>query len=947
MSLQVWLPLTEDLRNQGLSNVTVTNNGATFNSNGKLGGCYTGRITVSSSVILETLNNTEFTVAFWIYIIEVPTVSSEAETYVMSCGSGGTRTKFHIAIRQNGAGFAFCFYGDDYTFYNTVTDKVGKWMHVVCEFKDNTQIVYVDGSKVGQRSTGGGLNIAANSVLNIYAAHEMLNDFRIYDHALSAKEINILSRGLVCHYPLSGPTPEQFFGDITEDNTIYSIRQSPNKHGAYDSIVGASVGWNQLMNPRNITFNNVTFSVSNGKYTISGTCNNSGGRMYKIADEIEIVANHKYLVKTTINMSGIVLILSKQTDANTYTWSGLSTNRSANIINPTFSGTCLLGANLTSGTTYDTNGYINLYDLTAMFGTAIADRAYTLEQSSAGSGVTWLKSHGFFTEDYYPYNPGQIKNVEGLVKREITGFNQWDGQWEVGELDPNTGENKTNSARSRSKNFIPVVPDTVYYHYGTPMAISLYDQSKKFIRQIGGFYEDREFTTPSNCYYIKFFVNTNTMPNNICINISDSSKNGTYEPYVSHSYSYTNPPTLRGVYKLDANNNIYADGDIWDSNGSVSRRYAVVDLGTLNWVIDTTGISPTFWAYIPLMKKSSPNGITSRYTYLGSVGWNTFINDTSDKIIALSASTGSPYVMAKDSLYTDAATFKTAMRGVYLLYELATPTTETSTTFTNPQIYEPGGVESYSFTGVIPPGHATKYVDVGFEGGVHTYEETLTNMGVNDNTEYDVSGYMNNGTKTGTITYSSDAPRYDMCEFFDGSSYISTSAGTFNWFDFSECTISVWMKPTYKPSGYSGSVGISHDYANNNKAFALVNHAGNFVAYYNNTSYSYVSSGYTLPLNEWHHCAATLDGTTVKVYVDGVLKNTVTIDWSAATSGAGQRIQVGVDYPGTDEKYTGYYSDVRIYTTALSDDDIRELYNTPVTLTSNGTLLTQGEIVES
>ena len=37
MALQVWLPLTKDLRNQGLINTTVTNDGATFNSTGKLG----------------------------------------------------------------------------------------------------------------------------------------------------------------------------------------------------------------------------------------------------------------------------------------------------------------------------------------------------------------------------------------------------------------------------------------------------------------------------------------------------------------------------------------------------------------------------------------------------------------------------------------------------------------------------------------------------------------------------------------------------------------------------------------------------------------------------------------------------------------------------------------------------------------------------------------------
>ena len=40
MSLQIWLPLNGDLHNQGLSNLTVTNNGATVNNSGKIGKCY-------------------------------------------------------------------------------------------------------------------------------------------------------------------------------------------------------------------------------------------------------------------------------------------------------------------------------------------------------------------------------------------------------------------------------------------------------------------------------------------------------------------------------------------------------------------------------------------------------------------------------------------------------------------------------------------------------------------------------------------------------------------------------------------------------------------------------------------------------------------------------------------------------------------------------------------
>ena len=40
MSLQVWLPLNGTTENLGLSTVTVTNNGATVNTSGKIGSCY-------------------------------------------------------------------------------------------------------------------------------------------------------------------------------------------------------------------------------------------------------------------------------------------------------------------------------------------------------------------------------------------------------------------------------------------------------------------------------------------------------------------------------------------------------------------------------------------------------------------------------------------------------------------------------------------------------------------------------------------------------------------------------------------------------------------------------------------------------------------------------------------------------------------------------------------
>ena len=54
MGLQVWLPLTGDLHNQGLKNTQVINNGATVNASGKIGSCYSFN---GSSNYLKTTYN--------------------------------------------------------------------------------------------------------------------------------------------------------------------------------------------------------------------------------------------------------------------------------------------------------------------------------------------------------------------------------------------------------------------------------------------------------------------------------------------------------------------------------------------------------------------------------------------------------------------------------------------------------------------------------------------------------------------------------------------------------------------------------------------------------------------------------------------------------------------------------------------------------------------------
>lgn len=192
---------------------------------------------------------------------------------------------------------------------------------------------------------------------------------------------------------------------------------------------------------------------------------------------------------------------------------------------------------------------------------------------------------------------------------------------------------------------------------------------------------------------------------------------------------------------------------------------------------------------------------------------------------------------------------------------------------------------------------------------------------------YDTSGFCNNGTTTGNLSISDSTPRYKHSTYFNGSSYILTDSGTFSWFDFDKCTVSVWMKPTSTPSSWAGTFGIAHNNSAGNKSFVIGNYGGTFTTQSANGSWVNIQSS-TLPVNEWHHCVATLDGTTIKMYFDGELVNTYTTSWGSTTVASDTRVQVGIDLPGSDEIYQGYYSDARIYTTALSSEDVLELYHT-------------------
>lgn len=240
MALQVWLPLTKDLSNQGLADVVITNNGATFNNiAGKLGGCYyftpNQWIKISIPEHMTTIKN--ITVAAW--------VKSHSNTLAFGGISHDSNASLAgISLYTNG--WQLSGSGSSYKYIASgITANNQEWHHVACTIADDEIVTYVDGLKIFSTTlTAQGIvytDITSNHFIEIGCDHPggdeyftgYVNDFRIYDHCLSPKEVKEISKGLVLHYPLND---KRSLTNLSK-NATYSVYNNFSSSGTTGSIV--------------------------------------------------------------------------------------------------------------------------------------------------------------------------------------------------------------------------------------------------------------------------------------------------------------------------------------------------------------------------------------------------------------------------------------------------------------------------------------------------------------------------------------------------------------------------------------------------------------------------------------------------------------------------------------------------------------------------------------
>lgn len=233
---------------------------------------------------------------------------------------------------------------------------------------------------------------------------------------------------------------------------------------------------------------------------------------------------------------------------------------------------------------------------------------------------------------------------------------------------------------------------------------------------------------------------------------------------------------------------------------------------------------------------------------------------------------------------------------------------------------------------------ATKYTPY----TLNKNDELYTAIGLNTTTVTDCSGYGNDGIMSSLLNILNDSPRYATCTKFDTTEYIKCGS---NAKVSDEITVTFWA--------------FSNDWSTEDAHFASCTESGGWNFELASDGYyvcpihcndGYKNAKYTTSISNissgWHMFTMTYDGYIGKVYLDGKLDGSVT----ASTN---EKIPItynintplfihGESYTNATKPNTGYksinMSDFRIYATALSESDIKELYDSPISLDKSGNL---------
>ena len=538
---------------------------------------------------------------------------------------------------------------------------------------------------------------------------------------------------------LTASAADQLLSDNgVTDNIPYTVRRTGGGvevgTSAKDKLVGGTICWNQLIPNGNfadtsgwVWSTGTMASVTASNNTLSFTSNSSSNMDLPLAYMTNFYADRKLIFfidakcssATRMRLRFPTLEDGQTADIPANTWTRV-------VVTTTTTSSSTLGQFRIQmdgklNATYELKN-IMCFDVTMMFGPTIA------------ATITSSSIKAMFPNDYYAYDAGTMRSVN-VSAHKTTGFNLWDGEWENGTINTSTGELIQSANYVRSKNLMPCVPNASYYFNCTKQGCSslwarvfFYDENMKYISYTYPYSPTstdnanyrNPFTSPAAARYMRFqlYSTYGTVGgDDICFSFSGA-RNGEYESPKSMTYPLDSSLTLLGIPQLDTNNRIYFDGDTYESNGKVTRKYVQQTFdGSQTWYDYTNVGANTAGAQIGLGTYAA-GGRQKIFTNFGIPTQETPATSTSYGITQVADTLFITFPTSMFASYTAWQTYLTS-HPLTIVREILYPTTSTTTPYAEIQVVDPDGIEEYIDAGTtaatptrdvaIPVGHETFY----------------------------------------------------------------------------------------------------------------------------------------------------------------------------------------------------------------------------------------------
>lgn len=407
--------------------------------------------------------------------------------------------------------------------------------------------------------------------------------------------------------------------------------------------VQSSVMWNQICNDMPTSSSGVehgiTYSVDSTtkRRKLVGTATGSAFYLNLFPTSAfpqQVISGHKYAFMVRVFSGTVSPAYFSIGTGFTYATFNASTIKTATT---TSSSNGQLRLNVDVGQTVNVEYLVTVHDLTLLFGEG-------KEPSTAAEFEAWLERHHPSESGYYPYDAGStltITDMESPVivnnQYQLTGLPD-DSDDDLVTIDGETVELDSNSKFTPSKSGTLLVQGTY------PDACLHFVHSGRRDNE----YEEHWESTKN--------LPITTMTGKLLV---DGQPSG--ESVVVAPHGMLQAGSVKDEIRIDNGKRYYY------------KYVGDVDLGTQYWIYRTTGTGATVapFFYAQLVNKGN-NALVACAKY-EQVVWSEFGSRGKDKSMCTFWAISGTALMIRDTSYTDAATFKTAMSGVMLNYELATP----------------------------------------------------------------------------------------------------------------------------------------------------------------------------------------------------------------------------------------------------------------------------------